>query len=105
MALRLKTGDMVQIISGEHKGQTGKIHKVFSKKKTVLIEGKNIVKRHTKPTQNNQQGGILEKEAPIHISNCMLICDKTDKPTRTGIKVLDDGKRVRYSKRSKEQVD
>ncbi len=105
MALRLKSGDMVQIVSGEHKGQKGKIHKVYPQKGTVLVEGINIVKRHTKPTQKNQQGGIMEKEAPIHISNCMLVCEKTDKPTRIGIKVLENGKRARYSKRSKELVD
>ncbi len=105
MGLKLKSGDMVQIISGEHKGQTGKIHKVFPKKKMALIEGKNIVKRHTKPTQKNQQGGILEKEAPIHMSNLMLICEKTDKPTRFGNEILDNGKKVRFSKRSKELID
>jgi len=105
MSLRLKSGDTVKIIAGELKGQTGKIHKVFPQKKTALIEGKNIVKRHTKPNKKNQQGGILEKEAPVHLSNMMLLCEKTDKPTRFGIKVLEDGKKTRYTKRSKEQVD
>lgn len=105
MGLRLKKGDMIQIISGEQKGQTGKVLKVFPEKGRVLVEGKRIVKRHTRPTQKNQQGGILDKEASIHISNIMLMCTKTDKPTRFGVKVLENGKKARVSKRSKELVD
>lgn len=105
MAYRLKKGDNVQIVTGEHKGQTGKILKVFPDKGRALVENRNIVKRHTKPTQKNQQGGILEKEAPIHISNLMLLCEKTEKPTRIGIRVLENGKRARYSKKSKELID
>lgn len=105
MSLRLKKGDMVQVVSGESKGQTGKILKVNPNTDRVLVEGVNIVKRHTKPNQKNQQGGILEKEASIHISNVMLLCEKTNKPTRTGVKILEDGKRARYSKKSKELVD
>ena len=105
MAYRLKKGDTVQIITGEHKGQTGKILKVFPDKGRALVENRNIVKRHTKPTQKNQQGGILEKEAPIHISNLMLLCEKTEKPTRIGIRTLENGKRARYSKKSKELID
>ncbi len=105
MSLRLKKGDMVQVVSGENKGQSGKILKVNPDSNRVLVEGVNIVKRHTKPNQKNQQGGILEKEASIHISNVMLLCEKTNKPTRTGVKVLEDGKRARYSIKSKELVD
>ncbi len=105
MALRLKKGDMVQIVSGEHKGQSGKILRVYPGKGRALVEGKNIVKRHTKPNQKNQQGGILEKEAAIHLSNLMLVCEKTEKPTRFGIKKLDDGRKARFSKKSKELVD
>ncbi|MGD9202859.1 MAG: 50S ribosomal protein L24 [Chitinispirillia bacterium] len=105
MAYRLKKGDTVQIITGDNKGQTGKILKVIPDKGRVLVENRNIVKRHTKPTQKNQQGGILEKEAPIHISNLMLLCEKTEKPTRIGIRTLENGKRARYSKKSKELID
>jgi len=105
MALRLRKGDMVQIVSGEHKGQTGKVLRVFPDKGRALVESRNLVKRHTKPNQKNQQGGILEKEAAIHISNLMLVCEKTDKPTRFGIKTLDGGRKARYSKKSKELVD
>ena len=105
MALRLKKGDMVQIVTGEHKGQTGKILRVYPDKGRALVEGRNIVKRHTKPNQKNQQGGILEKEATIHLSNLMLMCEKTEKPTRFGVKKLDGGRKERYSKKSKELVD
>jgi large subunit ribosomal protein L24 len=105
MSLRLKKGDLIQIVSGENKGQKGKILKVIPDKGRVLIEGKNLVKRHTKPNQKNQQGGIVEKEASIHISNLMLVCEKTEKPTRFGIKMLDKGRKARYSKRSKELID
>ncbi len=105
MALRLKKGDMVQIVSGENKGQSGKILRVLPGKGRALVEGRNLVKRHTKPNQKNQQGGILEKEASIHISNLMLLCEKTEKPTRFGVKTLDNGKKSRFSKKSKELVD
>ena len=105
MSLRLKKGDLIQIVSGENKGQKGKILKVIPDMGRVLIEGKNLVKRHTKPNQKNQQGGIVEKEASIHISNLMLVCEKTEKPTRFGIKMLDKGRKARYSKRSKELID
>lgn len=105
MSFRLKKGDLVQIIAGDNKGQTGKILKVDPEKLRVFVEGKNLVKRHTKPNRTNQQGGILEKEAAIHISNVMLVCPKTGKPTRIGSRILDDGKKVRVSKQSKEMVD
>ena len=105
MSLRLKKNDTVQIISGEHKGQTGKIIRVNPQKKVALVGERNIVKRHTRPNPKNQQGGIVEKEAPIHLSNLMLLCPKSGKPTRVGSKVLENGKRARYSKKSKEMID
>lgn len=105
MALRLKKGDMVQIITGEHKDKSGKILRVIPDKSKVIVENLNTVKRHTKPNAKNQQGGILEKEAAIHISNVMFLCPKTNKPTRLGVKILDNGKKTRVSKKSKEQVD
>ena len=105
MALRLKKNDMVRVISGEHKGLTGKIIRVIPGKNRALVGERNIVKRHTKPSQKNPQGGIVEKEASIHLSNLMLVCPKSGKPTRIGTRVLDDGKRVRYSKKAKELVD
>lgn len=105
MGSRLRKGDTVQIVSGENSGLTGKILRIFPKKSTALVEGRNLVKRHTKPNQKNQQGGIVEKEAAIHVSNLMLLCEKTNKRTRIGMRVLDTGKRARFSKKSKELID
>ena len=105
MSLRLKRNDMVQIVAGDHRGLTGKIIRVMPDKGRALVGGRNMVKRHTKPNPKNPQGGITEKEASIHLSNLMLVCPKTGKPTRIGTRVLEDGKRVRYSKKAKELVD
>ena len=104
MAFRLRRNDTVQVMTGEFRGKTGKILKVFPEKERALVEGLNIVKRHTKPNRTNQQGGIVQKEAPIRLSNLMLICPKTGKPTRTGVSMLEDGKRVRFSKKAKETI-
>ena len=94
--------DTVKILSGKYKDKTGKVLKVFPKYDRVIVEGVNIIKRHTKPSQKNQQGGILEKEAPIHVSNVMVIDPKTSEPTRIGYKILEDGTKVRISKKSGE---
>ncbi|MCL2218990.1 MAG: 50S ribosomal protein L24 [Chitinispirillia bacterium] len=104
MALGLKKDDIVVVVSGEYKGKSGKILKVMPEKSRVIVEGINFVRRHTKPSLKNQQGGIMEKEAALHISNVMLKCPKTGKPTRLGVKVLEDGSRVRYSKKAKETI-
>jgi large subunit ribosomal protein L24 len=105
MPLRLRKNDQVQVISGEQKGATGKIIRILTDKQRAMVEGINIVKRHSKPSPKNQQGGIREKEASIHLSNLMLLCPKTGKPTRVGISTLESGKRVRYSKKAKELID
>jgi large subunit ribosomal protein L24 len=102
---RLRKNDIVVIVSGEYRGQTGKIIKMLPKKNKAVVEAKNIVKRHTKPNRKIQQGGIIEKEAAIQLSNLMLLCSKTGKPTRVGMKILDTGKRVRFSKKAKELID
>jgi large subunit ribosomal protein L24 len=104
MSFRLRKNDSVQVITGEFKGKSGKIIKVFPGKNRALVEGLNIVKRHTKPNRTNQQGGIVQKEAPLQLSNLMLICPKTGKPTKTGVSVLEGGKRVRFSKAAKETI-
>jgi large subunit ribosomal protein L24 len=104
MSFRVRKNDTVQVISGEFSGKTGRVIKVFPDKNRALVEGLNIVKRHTKPNRRTQQGGIVQKEAPIHLSNLMLICPKTGKPTRTGVSILEGGKRVRFSKRAKETI-
>ncbi len=104
MGTRIKKGDRVIVVSGsrEIRGQQGKVLEVLLSKKRVIIEKVNIVKRHTKPTQTNQAGGIIEKEAPVHLSNVMLVDPSDGKPCRVGVKTLEDGRKVRYSKRSGE---
>ena len=94
--------DTVKILSGKYKDKIGKVLKVFPKENRVIVEGVNIIKRHTKPSQKNQQGGIIEKEASIHVSNVMVICPKTNEPGRVGFKFLEDGAKVRVSKKSGE---
>ena len=93
--MKVVKNDTVLVVSGNYKGKKGKVLKVFPKKYRVIVEGVNFIKRHTKPTQKNQQGGIVEKEAPIHVSNLMVVCPKCDAPTRLGRKVLEDGKKIR----------
>jgi len=105
MGLRLRKNDTVQVISGDYKGKTGKILRVNPEKRRAIVEGINMVKRHTKPSPKNQQGGIMPKEAFIDMSNLMLLCPKTGKPTRVGINILENGKRVRFSKKAKESIE
>ncbi len=93
--MKVVKNDTVLVISGNYKGKKGKVLKVFPKEQRVIVEGVNFIKRHTRPTQKNQQGGILEREAPVHISNLMVVCPKCDVPSRIGRKVLENGKRVR----------
>jgi large subunit ribosomal protein L24 len=98
--LHVKKGDRVQVISGNYKGTTGEVLQVFPTKNRAIVERVNMVKKHQKPTQDNP-GGIVEMEAPIHISNLMLLDPKTGEPTRIGRKEV-DGKLVRYSKKTGE---
>ncbi len=93
----VKKGDTVKVISGNCKGKQGTVTKVYTKKNRVVVEGVNIVSRHTRPSQTNQDGGIIKKEAPIDASNVMIIDSKTNKPARVGYK-FEDGKKVRYAK-------
>ncbi len=102
--MSLLKGDMVMLIAGKDKGKTGRIISINKKRDTVLVEKLNLVKRHQKPTQTERQGGIVEKEAPIHRSNVMFYDEKAAKPTRLGIKLSKDGKKVRYSKRSGDEI-
>jgi len=98
--LHIKKGDTVKVITGEYKGQQGRVLKVFPKLNKAIVEGINIVHKHTKPNQDNPKGGILQKETPIHISNIMLIDPDSGEPTRIGRKYNDKKKFVRYSKKS-----
>jgi large subunit ribosomal protein L24 len=94
--------DNVKILSGKYRDKTGKVLKVFPKSNRIIVEGVNIIKKHTKPSQKNQQGGIVEKEAPIHVSNVMVIDPKTNEPTRVGYKYIEDGSKMRISVKSGE---
>lgn len=98
----VKTGDMVQVISGKDKGKTGKVMRVFTAKGKILVEGVNVVTKHLKPNQMNPQGGVVKKPNPIFSSNVMLFCEKCGKPTRISKKVLQDGKKVRVCKHCSE---
>ncbi len=99
--LKIKKGDNVVVISGASKGATGKVMKVIIDKNRAIVEGVNMIKKHTKPSAENPQGGIVEKEAPIHVSNLALVDPKSGKPTRVGYKVEGE-KKVRYAKKSGE---
>jgi large subunit ribosomal protein L24 len=102
--MKVVKNDTVLVISGNYKGKKGKVLKVFPKENRVIVEGVNFIKRHTKPSQKNQQGGIVEKEAPINVSNLLVVCPKCDTPTRLGRKVLNDGKRVRICRNCSEML-
>lgn len=101
--LKIKAGDTVQVIAGDHKGEKGKVLKVDREKNRAIVEGVNLVSKHTKPSAQNPQGGIIKKEAPIHISNLSLLDSKTGEITRVGYEQR-DGKKVRISKKSKQVV-
>ena len=102
--MKVIKNDMVLVVSGNYKGKKGKVLKVFPKGNRVIVEGVNFIKRHTRPTQKNPQGGIVEKEAPIQSSNLLVICPKCDSPSRIGRKVLENGKRVRICKNCEEMI-
>ena len=97
--LKVKTGDIVRVITGDHKGAEGKILKVDREKNKAIVEGVNMVSKHTKPSAKSPQGGIVKKEAPIQISNVALVDPKTKETTRTGVRTEGD-KKVRFSKKS-----
>jgi large subunit ribosomal protein L24 len=99
--LKIKTGDTVRVIAGDHKGSEGKVVRVLREKNKAIVEGVNMVSKHTKPSATNPQGGIVKKEAPIHISNIALVDPKTKEATKVAYKVEGD-KKVRVSKKSNE---
>jgi len=102
--MRVVKNDTVKILTGKYRGKTGKVLKVFPDQNRIIVEGVNIIKKHTKPSQKNPQGGIVEKEATIQVSNVMIIDPKTSEPTRVGYKILEDGTKVRISKKSGEML-
>lgn len=103
--LHIRKEDTVIVISGKDKGKKGRVLRTYPRENRVLVEGVNMVQRHTRPSQQNPQGGIVEQEAPIHASNVMLIDPKSGEPTRIGFKVLDNGKKVRIARKSGEAID
>jgi len=102
--LKIRKGDLVQVIAGDSKGTQGKVLEVIVDKNRAIVEGANLVSKHTKPNAANPNGGIIKKEAPIHISNLALIDPKAGKPTRVGRQKNSDGKLVRVAKKSGEEI-
>ncbi len=105
MAARIKKGDRVMVMTGADKGKRGEVLTMMPKDNRAVVQGVNIAKRHTKASGMGQPGGIIEKEATIHLSNIALIDPKTDKPTKVGFRVLDDGRKVRVSRSSGDVIE
>ncbi|MEE9613687.1 MAG: 50S ribosomal protein L24 [Thermodesulfobacteriota bacterium] len=102
---KIRKDDQVMVVSGKEKGKTGRVMRVIPNRGTVVLEKLNMVKRHTKPSSKHRHGGIIEKEAPIAVSNVMIICDKCNKPVRVGKKLLEDGRRARCCRKCGEVLD
>ena len=101
--MKIKKGDTVQVTTGNDAGKAGRVIKVYLDKDRIIVEGVNIVKKHARPTQDNPQGGIIEKESSIHISNIMLVVG--GKPTRVGFRSLENGKKVKFAKSTGEVIN
>ena len=101
----IKKNDKVMVIAGKEKGKTGKVLRVLPKRDRAVVEKVNFIKRHMRPGAHSRQGGIVEKENPINISNLMVVCGKCTDPTRVGQRVLEDGSRVRYCKKCDEIIE
>jgi large subunit ribosomal protein L24 len=102
---KIKKGDMVMVIAGRERGKTGKVLSLRHDDAKVVVEKLNMIKRHTKPSQKARQGGILEREAPVAVSNVMYFCGNCQKAVRLGIKTLEDGRRVRFCKKCKDVIE
>lgn len=100
----IKTGDTVYVTTGKEKGRTGKVRSVLTSEEKVIVENLNMVKRHSRPTQKNPAGGIIEKESGIHISNVMLYDNDKKQPVKVGYKIKEDGKKVRVNRKTGEEV-
>ncbi len=105
MAARIKKGDTVVVIAGSSKGSRGEVLRVIPKEDRAVVQGVAIAKRHTKPKGVGQPGGIVEREAAVHLSNLALIDPKSDKATRVGFRVLDDGRKIRFARKSGTAID
>jgi large subunit ribosomal protein L24 len=102
---KIKKNDTVQVITGKHEGEKGKVLRVNTDKGHVIVEKVNFIKRHVRPSSAHRQGGIIEKEGPIKISNVMIVCPKCSVPVRVGKKILEDGTKVRFCKKCEEILD
>lgn len=105
MGFKIRKGDKVRIIAGKERGKEGKVLHLLLKEKKVLIQGLNFIKRHTKPKGEGKPSGIIEREAPLAISNCMLICPRCNQLTRIGYKIVEKGKKLRVCKKCGETID
>lgn len=103
--MKIRKNDTVIIIAGKDRGKSGKVRRAFPKENRVVVEGLNMIKRHSRARRATRQAGIIELEAPIQLSNVMLLCDKCSKPTRVGFRFLADGKRVRICNSCQEVID
>ncbi|MBI4495397.1 MAG: 50S ribosomal protein L24 [Deltaproteobacteria bacterium] len=101
----VRKNDLVQVVSGKERGKTGKVLKVLPKKNRVVVEKVNFIKRHARPTGKTRQGGIVEKEGPIHVSNVLLFCPKCNRGVRTGQRVLENGKKAPFCKKCGELME
>jgi large subunit ribosomal protein L24 len=101
----VRRGDLVGVIAGKELGKRGKVLRVFPDEARVVVERVNMIKKHQRPTQKLRQGGIIEREGPLAISNVLLVCTRCDRPVRSGIKVLADGRKTRVCKRCGESID
>jgi len=105
MAAKIRKGDRVQVMAGRDKGKRGEVLRVIPSEERAVVKGVNMIKRHQRPMSVGQPGGIIEREAPLHVSNLMLLDPKSDKPTRVGFKFLEDGRKVRVARASGEVMD
>ncbi len=103
--MKIRKNDTVLVIAGKDQGKTGKVRFAYPKKERLLVEGINFIKRHTRATGRVRQAGIIEREALIHVSNVMLLCDKCNHPARIGFRFLEDGKKVRFCRSCGEVID
>jgi large subunit ribosomal protein L24 len=101
----VRKGDTVMVVAGKERGKRGKVLRVIPGKGRVLIEHVNMIKKHQRPTQKLRQGGIIEREGPLALSNVLVVCPRCDKPSRTGVKILTDGRKVRTCRRCNESID
>ncbi len=103
--MNIRKNDTVIVLSGRDKGKKGKVRFAYPRKETLIIEGVNFIKRHARATRQARQAGIIELEAPLHISKVMLMCDKCSRPARIGFRFLEDGKKVRFCRACDEVID